>query len=90
MGQGDEVNNSSWEGMLVEVEEGVGHRFSIPTLPGWYKQDTGLALAWEALSTLRSQQVSCAQGCLLRSEWADARGAFPLCWAAQIAISFVQ
>lgn len=44
------------------------------SLPGWCKPDTGLALAWEALSILRFQRVTHAQGCLFRSEVAETSG----------------
>lgn len=41
-------------------------------LPGWYKPDTGLILAWEVLGIFRSQQATHARGCPFRSEQAEA------------------
>lgn len=82
VGQGDEVNDSSWESLCCSrsgSEDQHSHPLSILWdedrenifLPGWCKPGTGLAVAWEALSIFRSQEFTHAQGCLFRSGWAE-------------------
>lgn len=68
VGQGDEVNDSSWESLCCSrsgSEDQHSHPLSILRdedtenifLPGWCKPGTGLAVAWEALSILRKSHM---------------------------------